>query len=161
MIDAWQGAQLKLKPHMSARAPRRRRPDKRRNTIGQCNLFCPLSPLSSPGGHAHCIIARVPSLPHLALALAPAQVLLHSSIPLFQSRNMSVRDLDAARVTKLVMLTGIVTSASKPRVSAGGNYSTMCSIRCTACIRLCACSCSGRHQVVSTSCEGQCACLVR
>ncbi|KXZ53156.1 hypothetical protein GPECTOR_7g1048 [Gonium pectorale] len=51
-----------------------------------------------------------------------------SSIPLAQSAAMSIRDLEASRVSKLVLLTGIITSASKPRHKA-----TYLTIQCKTC----------------------------
>lgn len=48
------------------------------------------------------------------------QVLLYSSISLAQSQAMSIRDLESSRVSKLVLLTGIITSASRPKVGVGG-----------------------------------------
>ncbi|KAG2489331.1 hypothetical protein HYH03_012163 [Edaphochlamys debaryana] len=56
------------------------------------------------------------------------QILLYSSIPLAQSATMSIRDLESARVSKLVLLTGIVTSSSKPRHKA-----TYLNVQCKTC----------------------------
>ncbi|GIL54329.1 hypothetical protein Vafri_9903 [Volvox africanus] len=56
------------------------------------------------------------------------QVLLYSSIPLAQSQTMSIRDLESSRVSKLVLLTGIITAASKPRHKA-----TYLTVQCKTC----------------------------
>ncbi|GLC34924.1 hypothetical protein PLESTB_001178700 [Pleodorina starrii] len=56
------------------------------------------------------------------------QILLYSSIPLAQSQTMSIRDLESSRVSKLVLLTGIITAASKPRHKA-----TYLTIQCKTC----------------------------
>lgn len=58
--------------------------------------------------------------PFLPPFLGPPQVLLYSSIPLAQSAAMSIRDLESSRVSKLVLLTGIITASSKPRVRRRG-----------------------------------------
>ncbi|MEW5314783.1 MAG: hypothetical protein WDW38_006253 [Sanguina aurantia] len=56
------------------------------------------------------------------------QVVLFSTAPLDQSPSMSIRDLEADRVTKMVMVTGIVTASSKPRHKA-----TRLLIQCNHC----------------------------
>eukprot|EP00198_Chlamydomonas_reinhardtii_P000640 XP_001689975.1 minichromosome maintenance protein 5 [Chlamydomonas reinhardtii] len=56
------------------------------------------------------------------------QVLLYSSIPLAQSAAMSIRDLESSRVSKLVLLTGIITASSKPRHKA-----TYLTVQCKTC----------------------------
>lgn len=49
-------------------------------------------------------------------AVEPVQIMLYTTAPLVQSRSMSIRDLDANRVMKLVAVTGIITASSKPKV---------------------------------------------
>ena len=56
------------------------------------------------------------------------QVMLQSSTPLVQSRTRSIRDLAAERVSQLVMITGIITSAAKPKHKA-----THISVQCRTC----------------------------
>eukprot|EP00798_Chlamydomonas_sp_ICE-L_P022234 gene22234-29301_t len=56
------------------------------------------------------------------------QVMLNSSKPLSQSKTRSIRDLAADRVSRLVMVSGIVTAASRPRHKA-----TSMSIQCKDC----------------------------
>ncbi|KAG2449154.1 hypothetical protein HYH02_005901 [Chlamydomonas schloesseri] len=56
------------------------------------------------------------------------QILLYSSIPLAQSAAMSIRDLESSRVSKLVLLTGIITASSKPRHKA-----TYLTVQCKTC----------------------------
>ncbi|GFR48027.1 hypothetical protein Agub_g9859 [Astrephomene gubernaculifera] len=66
--------------------------------------------------------------------LPDVQILLYSSIPLAQSQAMSIRDLESSRVSKLVLLTGIITAASKPRHKA--TYLTLQCKTCRGCKRV-------------------------
>lgn len=58
----------------------------------------------------------------------PVQVMVYSSTPLVQSSTRSIRHLNAARVSQLVALTGIVTSAAKPKLKA-----TSITVQCRSC----------------------------
>jgi len=62
------------------------------------------------------------------LEVEPVQVLLYSSQPLTQSKTRSIRDLAAERVSQMVMVTGIITAASKPRHKA-----THLTVQCKDC----------------------------
>ncbi len=67
--------------------------------------------------HSHRVVpTSLPGVGRPAGVCSVVQVQLYSSIPLAQSRTMSIRDLESSRVSKLVLLTGIITAASKPRV---------------------------------------------
>ncbi|KAJ9517956.1 hypothetical protein QJQ45_004274 [Haematococcus lacustris] len=63
--------------------------------------------------------------------------MLYSSSPLTQSRTRSIRDLAAENVSQLVMVTGIVTAASKPRHKA-----TAMTIQCRSCKGVMSIACS-------------------
>ncbi|GAX74631.1 hypothetical protein CEUSTIGMA_g2079.t1 [Chlamydomonas eustigma] len=63
-----------------------------------------------------------------ALDISTVQIMLNSSTPLVQSRTRSIRDLAAERVSQLVMITGIITAAAKPKHKA-----TSITVQCRSC----------------------------